>query len=81
MSVVYKLRQRNGFAELRPVHGYGVSALTGIYGTFVVGGAAMAFAYDANRVTRGDEAAFVTHGTVLRSPQRGRSDDLAALVA
>ena len=32
---------------------------------FVVGGAAMALAYDAARVTRDDDATFVPHGIVL----------------
>jgi hypothetical protein len=32
---------------------------------FVVGGAAMALAYDANRVTRDVDATFVPHGVVL----------------
>jgi hypothetical protein len=41
---------------------------------FVVGGAAMALAYDANRVTRDVDATFVPHGVVLEkratSPRR-----------
>ena len=32
---------------------------------FVVGGAAMALAYDANRVTRDVDATFVPHGVVI----------------
>jgi hypothetical protein len=32
---------------------------------FIVGGAAMALAYDANRVTRDVDATFVPHGVVL----------------
>jgi hypothetical protein len=32
---------------------------------FIVGGAAMALAYDANRVTRDVDATFVPHGIVL----------------
>jgi Nucleotidyltransferase of unknown function (DUF6036) len=35
---------------------------------FVVGGAAMALAYDATRVTRDIDATFVPHGVVSRRP-------------
>lgn len=35
---------------------------------FIVGGAAMALAYDANRVTRDVDATFVPHGIVLEEP-------------
>jgi hypothetical protein len=49
------------------VRDYSESALTGIYGShFVVGGAMMAWAYDANRVTRDVESTFVSHGVVSR---------------
>lgn len=37
---------------------------------FVVGGAAMALAYDANRVTRDVDAVFVPHGVVLEEARR-----------
>jgi hypothetical protein len=42
---------------------------------FVVGGAAMALAYDATRVTRDVDATFVPHGIVLEEAQR-IADDL-----
>jgi hypothetical protein len=37
---------------------------------FVVGGAAMALAYDATRVTRDVDAVFVPHGVVLKEAQQ-----------
>jgi hypothetical protein len=37
---------------------------------FVVGGAAMALAYDATRVTRDVDARFVPHGIVLEEARR-----------
>jgi hypothetical protein len=40
---------------------------------FVVGGAAMALAYDAARVTRDVDAVFKPHGIVLEEAQIGRS--------
>ena len=43
---------------------------------FVVGGAAMALAYDAERVTRDVDAMFVPHGIVLEEAQ-AVADDLA----
>ena len=42
---------------------------------FVVGGAAMALAYDAERVTRDVDAMFVPHGVVL-DEARAVADDL-----
>ena len=42
---------------------------------FVVGGAAMALAYDAARVTRDVDAAFKPHGIVLEEA-RNVADDL-----
>jgi predicted nucleotidyltransferase len=41
---------------------------------FVVGGAAMALAYDATRVTRDVDATFVPHGIVLEEAQRVADD-------
>lgn len=41
---------------------------------FVVGGAAMALAYDANRVTRDVDAVFVPHGIVMEEAQRVAKD-------
>lgn len=37
---------------------------------FIVGGAAMALAYDANRVTRDVDATFVPHGVVLEEARK-----------
>jgi hypothetical protein len=55
---------------------------------FIVGGAAMALAYDANRVTRDVDATFVPHGVVLEEarnvaetmglPRRGGSTNRQA---
>lgn len=39
---------------------------------FVVGGAAMALAYDATRVTRDVDSLFVPHGIVLKRPGMSR---------
>jgi hypothetical protein len=39
---------------------------------FVVGGAAMALAYDATRVTRDVDARFVPHGIVLDEARQSR---------
>ena len=41
---------------------------------FVVGGAAMALAYDATRVTRDVDARFVPHGIVLEEARRVADD-------
>ena len=41
---------------------------------FVVGGAAMALAYDATRVTRDVDARFVPHGIVLEDARRVADD-------
>ncbi|HEX5204818.1 MAG TPA: DUF6036 family nucleotidyltransferase [Actinoplanes sp.] len=41
---------------------------------FVVGGAAMALAYDANRVTRDVDATFVPHGVVLEEARNVAQD-------
>jgi hypothetical protein len=41
---------------------------------FVVGGAAMALAYDAERVTRDVDAMFVPHGVVLEEAQTVADD-------
>ncbi len=48
---------------------------------FVVGGAAMALAYDANRLTRDVDATFVPHGVVLEEAQRRSHDGSSAVVA
>jgi hypothetical protein len=48
---------------------------------FVVGGAAMALAYDATRVTRDVDARFVPHGIVLDEAPGRAGPRLAALVA
>jgi hypothetical protein len=40
---------------------------------FVVGGAAMALAYDATRVTRDVDARFVPHGIVIEEPGESRT--------
>ena len=44
---------------------------------FVVGGAAMALAYDANRVTRDVDAMFVPHGVVLDEARAVAADSSA----
>ena len=44
---------------------------------FVVGGAAMALAYDATRVTRDVDSLFVPHGVVLERPSLGLADGYA----
>jgi hypothetical protein len=41
---------------------------------FIVGGAAMALAYDANRVTRDVDARFLPHGIVLDEARRVASE-------
>jgi hypothetical protein len=41
---------------------------------FVVGGAAMALAYDASRVTRDVDARFLPHGIVLEEARRVADD-------
>src|SRR5580704_11754007 len=41
---------------------------------FVVGGAAMALAYDATRVTRDIDATFVPHGVVIEEARRVADD-------
>jgi hypothetical protein len=49
---------------------------------FVVGGAAMALAYDATRVTRDVDSLFVPHGVVLGgSQERGAGSRAARMVA
>ena len=47
---------------------------------FVVGGAAMALAYDATRVTRDIDATFGPHGVVIEEARRV-ADDLGPLVS
>jgi hypothetical protein len=47
---------------------------------FVVGGAAMALAYDANRVTRDVDAMFVPHGVVVEE-SRAVAEELGHLAA
>jgi hypothetical protein len=41
---------------------------------FVVGGAAMALAYDAARVTRDVDARFIPHGIVIEEARRVADD-------
>jgi hypothetical protein len=40
---------------------------------FIVGGAAMALAYDASRVTRDVDARFLPHGIVWKRPGESRT--------
>lgn len=46
---------------------------------FVVGGAAMALAYDASRVTRDVDARFVPHGSCWKRPSRSRGTSACLL--
>ena len=48
---------------------------------FIVGGAAMALAYDATRVTRDVDSLFVPHGVVLEEARNGAGARAATVVA